>query len=174
MKTNFLQKDPFDRPGFAIGIVNPHQVALARLGRRAWDKHLAWHNSTAFDTWRREQSIRSCGRRITEATQRDYLGLKAHFLDLLGESGQALNTLLRAESEPARIAAFKLNRLLVGLRLNRAYAEKICFCKFGCSLAEASATLSEGRFLEARPSSGTCRNCGFRPICRAHFSSERL
>ena len=33
MKTNFLQKDPFDRPGFAIGIVNPHQVALARLGR---------------------------------------------------------------------------------------------------------------------------------------------
>ena len=114
--------------------------SLARLARRAWDKHLAWHNSTAFDTWRREQSIRSCGRRITEATQRDYLGLKAHFLDLLGESGQALNTLLRAESEPARIAAFKLNRLLVGLRLNRAYAEKICFCKFGCSLAEASAS----------------------------------
>ena len=33
MKTNFLQKDPCDRPGFAVGIVNPHQVQLARLGR---------------------------------------------------------------------------------------------------------------------------------------------
>jgi|GEM_PF-6160768 len=30
---NFLQKYPFDRPGFAIGIVNPHQVQLARIGR---------------------------------------------------------------------------------------------------------------------------------------------
>jgi hypothetical protein len=42
------------------------------------------------------------------------------------------------------------------------------------ALSEASAVLSEGRFLEARPASKICRDCGFRPICRAHFSSERL
>jgi hypothetical protein len=42
------------------------------------------------------------------------------------------------------------------------------------AVAEASTTLAEGRFLEAKPAAATCRDCGFRPICRAYFSSERL
>ncbi|MCX7026754.1 MAG: PD-(D/E)XK nuclease family protein [Spirochaetes bacterium] len=42
------------------------------------------------------------------------------------------------------------------------------------ALAEASSILSNGRFLDTKPTSKTCKDCGFRPICRAHFSSERL
>ncbi|MEI8378436.1 MAG: PD-(D/E)XK nuclease family protein, partial [bacterium] len=41
------------------------------------------------------------------------------------------------------------------------------------ALAEASAILREGRFMDARPGTATCQDCGYRAICRAHFSSER-
>ena len=42
------------------------------------------------------------------------------------------------------------------------------------ALSEAATTLAEGRFLDPRPKAKTCKGCGFKPICRAHFSSERL
>lgn len=113
--------------------------SLARLAKRAWNKHLAWKSSAAFDTWRHEQCIKAIGRRITEAGQRDFLPLRAHFLDLLGQSGVALNVLLQAESEPQRIALFKLQSECSARRLPLAYPEAICRRQYRCGLAEANA-----------------------------------
>jgi RecB family exonuclease len=42
------------------------------------------------------------------------------------------------------------------------------------ALAEASSILAEGRFLDLKPTAAACGDCGFKPICRAHYSSERL
>jgi hypothetical protein len=91
---------------------------------------------TAF---RHQESIKAIGKRITEACQRDFLPLKAHFQDLGGKSGQALNTLLRAESEPQRIAMHKLTQECRYRKLSLSYPEAICRKQYHCNLTQASA-----------------------------------
>jgi hypothetical protein len=120
-------------------LTSAQRQSLARLARRAWDKHLAWQSGAAFATWRHDQCIKAVGRRITEACQRDFLPLRAHFLDLIGLSGIALNVLLRSESEPHRIALYKLRRECAARRVDLSYAEAICRNQFKCSLDEANA-----------------------------------
>jgi RecB family exonuclease len=41
------------------------------------------------------------------------------------------------------------------------------------AVARCSARLKEGRFLEIVPSPAACKNCDARPLCRAHFATER-
>lgn len=96
------------------------------------------HNSAALSAWRRDQAIKVCGRRISEAAQRDYLLIKAHFQDLKGDSGAALNTLLRSETEETRIALYKLRSECSRRRLSMAYPESICHRQYHCGLAQAS------------------------------------
>ena len=84
-------------------------------------------------------SLAGMDRRITEAAQRDFLPLKAHFQDLGGKSGQALNTLLRAESEPQRIAMHKLTQECRYRKLSLSYPEAICRKQYHCNLTQASA-----------------------------------
>lgn len=109
---------------------------LAILSKRAWDR---WGRGVAFDAWRHEQCIKAVGRRITEAGQADFLPLRAHFLNLVGQSGAAMNTLLAAESEPRRIAMYKLTQECQRRGLRLAYAEAICRTQNRCALAEANA-----------------------------------
>ena len=89
--------------------------------------------------FRHAECIKVCGKRITEAAQRDFLPLKAHFQDLGGKSGQALNTLLRAESEPQRIAMHKLTQECRSRKLSLSYPEAICRKQYHCNLTQASA-----------------------------------
>lgn len=109
---------------------------LAMLAKRAWRIHGRGEDE---NTWRREQSIRACGRRITEAGQRDFLPLRAHFLDLVGASDVAMNCHLAHDTEPQRIALHRLTIECQKRRLPLAYPEAICRRQYKCCLAEASA-----------------------------------
>jgi len=123
-------------PDMAWLPLDRHQrQSLAMLARKAW---LKWGRGEAFDTWRHEQCIKAVGRRITEAGQRDFLPLRAHFLDLTGRPEVALNVLLQAESEPYRIALHRLQIECQKRRLPIAYPEAICRRQYRCGLSEAS------------------------------------
>jgi len=140
-KRQYVLKGSHYAPDLAWQPLSKEQrQGLAMLAKRAFEKSSDFRLRTSdFDTWRREQSIKAVGKRITEAGQRDFLRLRAHFLDLAGQSGAALNVLLKAENEPQRIALHKLTRECSQRGLPLAYPEAICKRQYRCTLAEASA-----------------------------------
>ena len=93
----------------------------------------------AFDAWRNAVAIRACGLRIREATQRDWGALRAAFQDAAGESGQALNTLVRDEDNPRRVALHFLAKACSERGLPLAYPSAICRRQNRCELGEATA-----------------------------------
>jgi hypothetical protein len=123
-------------------LTNEQKARLSILAREAFAKlnpgSLAGMDRRITD-FRHAECIKVCGKRITEAAQRDFLPLKAHFQDLGGKSGQALNTLLRAESEPQRIAMHKLTQECRYRKLSLSYPEAICRKQYHCNLTQASA-----------------------------------
>lgn len=136
MKTYVLKGSDY-APDQAWRPLTPDQrTGLAMLAKRA---HVKMGRGENIDEWRHAQSIKAVGRRITEAGQRDFLPLRAHFLDLLGKSDVALNVLLRAESEPQRIALHMLQKACTERGLPLAYPEAICQKQNNCCLAEANA-----------------------------------
>lgn len=137
MSRAYTLKGSHYAPDLAWELLNKKQrQRLATLARQAWLKS---GREETFDAWRHAQAIKACGRRITEAGQRDFLPLRAHFRDLIGRSDLALNDLLRAENEPQRIARHRLQIECQQRRLSLAYPESICQRQYRCSLAEASA-----------------------------------
>jgi hypothetical protein len=89
--------------------------------------------------WRGREAIAACGRRVSEATNGDYLLLLAHFQNLSGDSGRAFSSVMRAEGDPKRQAMHKLTTELAKADLDQSYAEKICLDTYKCTLAQASA-----------------------------------
>lgn len=126
--------DDTDRSCAWHPLTREQKARLSILARDAFAKS----GSGNADSWRREVAIRACGRRISEAAQRDYLPLKAAFQDLAGESGRALETLLRAESEPQRVAMHRLTQECGKRGLRLAYPEAICRRQYHCALSEAT------------------------------------
>lgn len=122
------------------GPLTRHQKAnLSILARRAYEERRAANPGMDADTWRRDQSIAACGKRITEATQGDYLRLRAHFEDLCGEPDRAMRTMWEEDNQATKVA---FRRLCIeckqrGLDLN--YPGVICKKQFHCSLKEATA-----------------------------------
>jgi hypothetical protein len=110
---------------------------LARLARRAW---ATVGGDQPFDAWRHEQCRRACGRRISEASQPDFLPLRAHFLNLAGDPVAALQDLMRAETEPRRMAMHKLRRDCADRGLSLDYPAAICRRQYRCALEDASPT----------------------------------
>ena len=93
-----------------------------------------------FREWRHEQQLKACGKSsLRDCVQSDYLPLRAHFENLIGESDRALETHLRASSEPARIAMMKLRAACSEAGLDLAYPAKICRTQYKCDLDEANA-----------------------------------
>lgn len=97
----------------------------------------------AYDTddlklaaWRQRESIKAAGVRISEAEQKHYNDLKAHFQVMAGESGKAFDTTLREHTSPARVARFKLNEELTRHGLAESYASTIARCKFKQSVLD--------------------------------------
>jgi hypothetical protein len=127
---------PAERAASGSAPLTKHQrQSLAMLARRGWSK---FGSGRPFDQWRHHESIRVCGRRISEAAQRDFLTLRAHFLDLAGQSAAALRTHLEADSEPHRVALWHLRRECSRRRLPLDYAAAICRRQFRCHLPEAN------------------------------------
>ena len=115
---------------------------LVLLARRAWLRQPhpgPLPAAKAFDEWRQAQAVRACGLRISEATQRDWGALKAAFEDAAGESGRALNTLVRDEDNKRRVAMYKLQGACRERGLPLAYPEAICRRQYRCGLDEATA-----------------------------------
>lgn len=93
----------------------------------------------AHAEWRHQEARRAAGVRISEACQRDYTALKAHFLNLAGEPEAAFSELMQADDNPRRVALWNLTRALSERGLPAAYAEAICRRQYKCSLAQAAA-----------------------------------
>lgn len=109
---------------------------LVLLAKQAWLKR---GQPGDFDTWRRTVAERACGLRISRALQRDWARLKAAFLDEMGESGAALDTLLRDQDNARRIALHKLWQACTARGLPMAYPDVICRRQYHCPLGEATA-----------------------------------
>lgn len=90
------------------------------------------------DVWRRAEAVKAAGCRVSEATQNEYLRLLAHFQDLAGDSGRALETELRSAEEPRRVALRKLRLECAARGLSMGYPEAICRRQYKCGLDEAA------------------------------------
>lgn len=125
-------------PAGDTGPLTLHQKRrLVLLAKQAWRKR--GQPGESFDAWRHDTSIRACGHRIREATQRHWASLKAAFQDALGESGHALSTLLRDHDNKRRIALHKLAAECSARGLPLAYPEAICTRQYRCNLHDATA-----------------------------------
>jgi hypothetical protein len=86
---------------------------LCILARRAYAVEQALGRTGTLDAeaWRRWMSERAVGIASLRAChQSDYLPLKAHFLDLIGETGEAMNAHLAAQADPRRQALYVLRQ----------------------------------------------------------------
>jgi hypothetical protein len=83
--------------------------------------------STLKTAFRHHHVAAACGKPgLTLCTQDDYKLVEAHFLDLLGESGRALNSLVDGAANPRRIAEHKLHQACTEFGFTLGYAEAIC------------------------------------------------
>lgn len=64
-----------------------------------------------LEAWRRAESVRACGRRISEAVNGDFETIEAHFLALMGRTKKALESAFKADTNEERQARFKLAQL---------------------------------------------------------------
>lgn len=110
---------------------------LSQLARRAWQ---AAEREVADEaTFRHAEVARASGKAgLRCCSQDDYKRVEAHFLNLLGETGQALNAHLAAETEPVRQAEAVLRRECQRFGLALSYPAAICARQFRCPLAEAT------------------------------------
>ncbi|WP_397379657.1 UvrB/UvrC motif-containing protein [Prosthecobacter sp.] len=61
--------------------------------------------------FRQRESIEACGRRISEAVNGDFELIEARFLMLMGRTKRALESAIKADTNPERQARFKLAEL---------------------------------------------------------------
>ncbi|MDD3885376.1 MAG: hypothetical protein PHI35_00710 [Victivallaceae bacterium] len=125
-------------------LTREQKARLMILAREAFEKHCAEtgerFTAAGLETWRRAEQVKACGKASLRASsQMDFLPLKAHFLNLLGDSGNALNLLLHQQTEPARQARFKLEEACEERGLAMSYPAAICKRQYRCSLDEANA-----------------------------------
>jgi hypothetical protein len=125
-------------------LTNGQKAHLAILSKDAFDK-LRPDLDPQFDgidrdDWRREEVAKACGKfGLTCCGQGDYQLVRAHFLNLLGEPGQALKAMVKAAEEPRQKAERTLFGKLAEYGYGRDYILPICRARFKQSLAECSA-----------------------------------
>jgi hypothetical protein len=129
----------------AAPLTNVQKRILSQLANRAYNRDLAILRGrgeiileTADDYRRRHVAAASGKHGLRCCSQDDYGAVKAHFQDLLGETGKAMNTLVHSERNGRRIAEFKLVKACEAARLSLAYAANICRAQFKCSLEDAT------------------------------------
>jgi len=131
-------------------LTNDQKRILSQLARRAFNLECAKArgrgetpdtSSAAAEAFRHEHVITACRKHgLRCCSQADYGAVKAHFQDLLGESGRAMNTLVHAEGNQRRIAEYKLVQACQTAGLTLAYAASICRNQYKCSLEDATET----------------------------------
>ena len=97
-------------------------------------------SAKAANEYRRAQVALATGKNgLRCCSQDDYKIVEAHFLNLLGETGRAMNALVQHQSNPRRVAEYKLTQACKDAGVNIAYAAAICQRVFKCCLDDASA-----------------------------------
>jgi hypothetical protein len=92
-----------------------------------------------LQAWRREEQFKAIGKEsLTDCVQADYLKLVAHFENLKGETGRALNAHLRSAVQDKEIALKKLHKECALRGLDISYPGKICLNKFKRTVDEAT------------------------------------
>lgn len=116
----------------SLKLKNHQKAYLSQLAEEAYNVARAHysHDDLKLDAWRQRESINACGLRISEAEQRHYNDIKAHFELLKGDSGRAFQTQMREAGSDLRIADHKLSQELKKHGLTREYAEAIAIRKF--------------------------------------------
>jgi hypothetical protein len=110
---------------------------LSQLSDRAFDRLSAEADGQYFyddlpatkarQQFRHDQVVKACGKiGLRCCSQDDYLRVKAHFLDLLGETGKALDAHVRAETEGLRVVTNKIHAACREFGFTLGYANKIC------------------------------------------------
>lgn len=115
------------------------KARLSILARQAAEKQGHSLKSKDLAAFRQEHSIRACGLRISEASQKHWADIKSAFEDLAGRPEAAFSTQLREGDNKRRVALWKLTQALAQRGLAPAYAAAICRTQFKCNLPEASA-----------------------------------
>lgn len=131
---------PLPQSGGAAPLSNRQKAYLSGLAKTAW-RILSQGGGTdeKEQEYRQREAISCCGRRISEARNGDFSDLEAHFLALAGKSGRAFDSAMKADSNPARQALFKLRKLLQKQGRAEDYAAKILRDKYKTTLTEATA-----------------------------------
>jgi hypothetical protein len=119
---------------------NEQKAALCILAREAWEIQGGEAECGPLLDWRRGAQFDAVGKSsLTECAQSDYLRLRAHFLSLKGESGRAMSAHVQHQTEPERVAMFKLEEACAKKRLPLSYAESIGRQRFKTDLDKLSA-----------------------------------
>jgi hypothetical protein len=126
------------------------KAELCQLARKAYDRwpgreefelaNAELSMSRCFEAWRRVEQGKAMGgeQSLCNATQDDFLKVRAHFSSLLGCGETAMRDLLRNAEEPRIRARYKLQEALDQRGLDENYAGAICRNQFKCTLGEAS------------------------------------
>ncbi len=126
--------------GDSAPLSNPQKAYLSGLAKKAWT--LLRQNGATDESekeYRQRESIGLVGRRVSEALNGDFEALEAHFLAASGQSGRAFEKAMKADSNDARQALWKLRGLLQKHGKAEDYAAKIMRDKFKTTLPEATA-----------------------------------
>jgi hypothetical protein len=131
-----------DYPRRSRGVLSNHQKAtLCMAAREAFEKMhgRAPLTQSEGDRFRHEHVVIATGKAgLRDCVQDDYLPVKAHFLDLIGESGAAMNAHLAHGVESRKLALHHLEKMCEQRGVNLAYAASICRSMFKCALDDAS------------------------------------
>ena len=122
------------------------KARICILAREAFDKA---DTDLDFETWRRHEQFlavtganplldRTSRLSLRDCTKRDLLKLVAHFQNLAGEPGRAVNTHLRAVVQDNALAMRKLEMECAARGIKISYPAKICAKQYKCALEEAS------------------------------------
>lgn len=127
---------------------NDQKRILSNLARRAFNLEGAkargrgetWDGSaTAEVDWRHAQVGKAVGKiGLRCCDQADYKIVEAHFLALLGETGKAMNALVRSQTNERRQIEHKICEVLATMRKPINYAASTCKQMFRTSLEDAS------------------------------------
>ena len=122
---------------------------LSKLASRAFARECAIargrgetpdSTTKATDAFRHGQVALATGKNgLRCCSQDDYKIVEAHFLNLLGETGRAMNALAQHQSNTRRVAEYKLTQACREAGVNIGYAAAICQRVFKCCLDDASA-----------------------------------
>jgi hypothetical protein len=105
-------KAPYNIPRAIRGastapLTKGQKATLCILAREAFDQEQPGED---YEAWRHEQTRLACGISSLRAVQQQhYAGIKAHFLNLMGRTGEAFRQALRHETNDKRQAVAKLH-----------------------------------------------------------------